>query len=57
MIYSDIIKDEANNPKPNIECFFKVLKGEKRPKKLYLAEVFADNEIMKRFTENIFDEP
>jgi len=47
---------QVSNPSPDIEQFIAVIKGRRKPQKVHLAELFADQEIMQWCTENLFGE-
>ncbi len=49
------VKNQIANPKPDIDQFLAVITGRAKPKRAHLAELFADPEIMKWFTENVFE--
>ena len=48
------ILKQIKSPKPDIEAFKAVIRGQAKPEKVHLCELFADQEIMQWVTENIF---
>jgi uroporphyrinogen decarboxylase len=50
------IKFPLKNPEPDFECFIKMLDGEKKPYRVYFAEVAVDEEIKKSIIEDYFNE-
>jgi len=46
-------KFPLKNPSPDFESFKKVLKGEKKPERVYFVEMWVDEEIRKFITENL----
>ncbi len=51
----DSVKRQIANPKPNIDQFLAVIAGRAKPTRVHLAELFADQEIMKWVTEHVFE--
>lgn len=47
------ILEQIQNPTPDIHKFCAVISGKSKPEKVYLAELFADQEIMQWITEDI----
>ncbi len=48
------IIEQVKNPTPDIDGFKRLIRGQGKPDKMYLCELFADQEIMKWVTENVF---
>ena len=48
------IIEQIKDPTPDIDGFMRLIRGQGRPEKMYLCELFADQEIMKWVTENVF---
>ncbi len=49
------ILEQINSPKPDIEAFKRLIRNQAKPEKVHLCELFADQEIMQWFTENVFE--
>ena len=49
------IKLKNRQPAPDIDQFIGVITGKAKPKRLHLAELFADQEVMKWITEDILE--
>jgi uroporphyrinogen decarboxylase len=47
------VKRQIAKPRPDVAQFVAVLTGRRRPQRVHLAELFADNEIMQWVTENV----
>lgn len=47
------VKNKISNPCPDIESFISVLKGSKKPQRVHLAELFADQEVMQWVTTEL----
>lgn len=45
---------QINNPHPDIKKFVSVIKGAVKPDRVHLAELFADQEVMRWVTEELF---
>ncbi len=51
-----MLKTLLQNPSPDFENFERVLKGEKKPKKVYFAEPWLNDEIIESITANLIGE-
>ena len=51
-----MFKFPLKNPSPDFESFRQVLKGEKKPDKVYFVELGVDIEVMRFITENLMGE-
>lgn len=49
-------KVPLQNPSPDFERLEKVLRGEKKPERVYFVELGIDGKIIKYITENIMGE-
>ncbi len=47
------VKNQINNPQPDIKQFVDIITGREKPQKVHLAELFADWEVMQWITEDI----
>lgn len=50
----DRLKQQVRNPQPDIKGFVEAIMGRKVPRKVHLVELYADVEIMRWITENVF---
>lgn len=51
---ADIVKDQINNPCPDINRLIDVINGKKAPTKVHLGEIIIRNDIIAWFTKNVF---
>ena len=50
---SERLKQQIQNPKPDVQEFLSVIAGRKQPQRVHLAELFADDPFMAYIGERI----